>query len=322
MDKEEVLVQTALARIQKAQAKGSTDVRLNQEQLAALERRRQRAEEEAAAAASRKKKKGSGSSSDRKKRKEQLIAVPLTQLPGEPISRKKKSGRSSQESLSRTNSATDLPEVDERRVYPPMGYFPPPQPSRTRPRSGTSASARPPSRAYDDRVPPGFEYEYIPRPSSSASRHASEGHRSRGHGPNRLDPFQFQTEGPGGLSALGAHTSSRRNASSPEKVYMSQYGVVVPAGSRYREHGSSRRYSPDDGTSEESGTSASESTSDDLSSGAQLRGQHPSSSRRDRAEVIVEVSPEREPPLSKKKSSSESKRKPTGGEKGGRRRRK
>lgn len=45
-DKEEALVQSVLQRISRVRARGKADVRLNKEELAALERRRQRMREE------------------------------------------------------------------------------------------------------------------------------------------------------------------------------------------------------------------------------------------------------------------------------------
>ncbi len=84
-EKEEALVESALARIRRAQARGREDVRLTQEELAALERRRDRLQNE-----------------ERRKRREreQRISVPISHL--EPASRKKRPARdTSEDSLPR-----------------------------------------------------------------------------------------------------------------------------------------------------------------------------------------------------------------------------
>lgn len=75
---ENALVQSALARIRKAKAKGKQDVKLNKGELAALERRRKRQQAGAEAAA---KKKGKDK---RKKGKDERFAVPLSQLDSTP----------------------------------------------------------------------------------------------------------------------------------------------------------------------------------------------------------------------------------------------
>ncbi|KAI1433656.1 hypothetical protein GGR50DRAFT_478316 [Xylaria sp. CBS 124048] len=69
---ENALVQSALARIRKAQAKGKQDVKLNKEELAALERRRKRLQAEAD--------KKRGKDNRRQKEREQRVAVPLSQF--------------------------------------------------------------------------------------------------------------------------------------------------------------------------------------------------------------------------------------------------
>lgn len=69
-EREEFLVQSAMARIERARARGRDDVNLNKFELAALDRRRKRMER----------------GGSKKKRKDQRVAVPLTQL--EPVSRK------------------------------------------------------------------------------------------------------------------------------------------------------------------------------------------------------------------------------------------
>ncbi|KAF3351565.1 hypothetical protein VdG2_00295 [Verticillium dahliae VDG2] len=87
---EEALVQSALARIQRAQDRGKKEVKLNKEELAALERRRKRIQEEeaaaaaAAAAARRANASASGSERKRRKEKEKRYVIPLAQLEATP----------------------------------------------------------------------------------------------------------------------------------------------------------------------------------------------------------------------------------------------
>ncbi|KAL2214057.1 hypothetical protein CC79DRAFT_1362837 [Sarocladium strictum] len=351
-EKEEVLVQSAMRRIESAQQKGRTDVKLNKEELAALERRRKRMEEEAEKERKKKKKKkGSSSGSDRKKSKEQRIAVPLSRL--EPVSRKKKSSPSSARespATSRRPSSTDLTKGHDPQVYPPMGYFPPPS-GRNRPRSGTSLSQRPPSRMLDDRAPSPFNYEYMQRPNS-ANRHVSEGlarPSSRGMHPDQHygwdysppsssgsregpDPFAYQTAGPRApyaASSTGAAAApSRRHVSGPAESYMSRRGQMAgaPAAARGRHSLGGHRDNRDASSLTDSQTSEEDSTSDELGHGAQIREPPPLPQARGREEIVVEESPERsrEGGSSKKKSSSPVKRKPvqSGGSGGGRSRRK
>jgi hypothetical protein len=340
-----VLVQSALRRIEIAQEKGRADVKLNKEELAALERRRKRMQEEAEKERKKKKKKGSSSGSDRKKSKEQRIAVPLSRL--DPVSRKKKSTPPARESpsSSRRPSATDLTKAHEAQVYPPMGYFPPPS-GRTRPRSGTSLSQRPPSRMRDDRAPSPFNYDYVQRPSS-ANRHVSEGvarPSSRGMHPDQHygwdysppsssgsrdgpDPFQYQTAGPrapyAASSTGAAAVPSRRHVSGPAESYMSRRPVMAGAPAAVRGRHSLGGHRDRGGASSvtDSQTSEEDTTSDELGQGAQIREPPPPPPGRGREEIVVEESPERarEGGSSKKKSSSPVKRKPvqSGGSGGG-----
>ncbi|POR32074.1 Prenylated Rab acceptor 1 [Tolypocladium paradoxum] len=333
-DREEALVQSALHRISRARAKGKADVKLSKEELAALERRRKRIQEE-----EERKKRGSGSGSDRKKKKEQRIAVPLSHL--EPVSRKKRTAAQAhpprQDSLPRHASAGGVLEGQQRQGYPPMGYFPPPSASRSRPRSGT-ASSRPPSRARDERGSSPFQYEYVPHPSA-ANRHVSDSvarlRSSRGSPRDEassslgsranLDPFMYQTEGPRAAYPAGAAAASRRHVSGPaEMAYNTHRGTQAPAVSR--SHQGSRRQSYGDETSEDEGVTSEESTSDDRGNGAQIGEpareparepvrepvREPSGRGRD-VGIVVEVSPERRPEPPKKKSSSPVKKKPVSG---------
>src|SRR5437588_565088 len=78
-DKEEALVQSALARIRRAQEKGKREVKLNKDELAALENRRKRMQ--SAATSKERKDSGSGSGSEKKRRSDkQLFTVPIDAL--------------------------------------------------------------------------------------------------------------------------------------------------------------------------------------------------------------------------------------------------
>ncbi len=312
--REDALVQSALKRISRAQAKGRTDVKLDKDELAALERRRKRMQEEAERAERERAARASGSSgSDRKKkRKEQRVAVPLSQF--EPISRKKRSGNSHPPRKDSLPSRSAVGDSPDQQVYPPMGYFPPPSQSRAR---SSSHLQRPASRAREanGNSPP---VSFNQHGSSSSHRHASDSMarpRSRGlphedaWDPNSsLDPFQYQTAGPrvvypasskGSRSEVAYKQSSRGHGTS-SPVTRSRHGSARPSLSRV----------PD------SSETSEDSASDELGNGAQIREQQqqklPVRGRTSR-EIVVEVEPEPEPalpPPSKKKSSSPTKRKP------------
>lgn len=299
--KEQALIDSAMKRIKRAQAKGKTDVKLNKEELAALERQRKREEME------RQLRRNSGSSSERKKKKkkspkDERVAVPLSQL--EPSSRKKKSSsHSRRQSLNARTSGRSREDSPNELVYPPMGYFPPPS-TTGRPRSGTTGQ-RTSGRQHGDAPPVSFHYQER-RPTGQ--RHASDPH-SAGlppqeqwmQHPAQLNPFKYQTSG-AQYSEVGS-VSSRRHTSGPSEVaYIRGGTTIIPSKSRRGSRRQSQHREP-----EPSDTSDEQTSSDDLGNGAQIR--EPVRGR-DR-EIIVEVSPERRSPVpTKKKSSSPTKRKP------------
>ncbi|OAA73127.1 hypothetical protein ISF_00028 [Cordyceps fumosorosea ARSEF 2679] len=314
--REDVLVQSALKRISRAQAKGRTDVKLNKDELAALERRRKRMQEEAERAERERAARASGSSgSDRKKKhKEQRLAVPLSQF--EPLSRKKRSGSSShpprKDSLPSRSTVGDSPE--QQQVYPPMGYFPPPSQSRSR---SSSHLQRPGSRAHDasNSSPPVAYHQYA---SGSSHRHASDSmarphsrglpHEDAWNPTPSLDPFQYQTEGP----RVNYPASSRVGSRSEVAYRQSSQGHGTSSPATRSRHGSSRPSLSR--VSDSSATSGEDTASDELGNGAQIREQQqqPPARGRSRREIVVEVEPEPAlpPPPAKKKSSSPTKRKP------------
>ncbi|KAI1865558.1 uncharacterized protein JN550_008315 [Neoarthrinium moseri] len=313
-EKEDILVQSALARIRRAQDKGKQDVKLSKDELAALERRRKRLEAEAKA----RQRKASGS--ERKSRKEQRIAVPLSQFEVPP-SRTRAGASRSDDALPRHPSPATVNHGQARG--PPMGLFPPPAGSRNRPRSATSSSHRPP---YSQGSSSPFEYNYVQTPPNQ--RHASDS--SARASPSRApyppdddvadwrpsssssrdprDPFRYQTAGPRAPYVSGAAAARRNGSGPPGSTYSNTSRRQAPAAAR----------SGSDETSEEGDAS---STSDDQGSGAHIsRMRTP-----EEAAIVVEEappSPEPERPKSKRSASrtSPAKRKPVASGNGRRRR--
>jgi len=223
-EKEEALVQSALRRIRRAQEKGKSEVKLNQEELDALENRRKRMQ----AAATTRPRKGSGSSNgsgtEKKKkirRSERTITIPLA--PPEPQSRSS-SRPSSRPSSSRRSSKSIVKRNDEMPInaaqaafmvagadgltYAPMGIPPQASPHRTRtsrPRASTSSQAIRSGPAPYFPYAPGSQrqaYEHM-RPASSASHRArpmpdeegwvpTNSRRSSGASSYVIDPFEYQ----------------------------------------------------------------------------------------------------------------------------------
>lgn len=184
---ENALVQSALARIRKARAKGKQDVKLNKGEVAALERRRKRLQAEADAAARKKE-------TDRKrgKDKEQRIAVPLSHFDPQ---------------IPHRGSVSTPDDPSPRQRGPPVGMFSPPNASQLRPRSSASSHhssfqrhgssspfdyqyvSGPPDRRYASDIPP------TPSPLKTLTNEADARPQSSSS-PFMLDPFQYQTGGP------------------------------------------------------------------------------------------------------------------------------
>ncbi|KAI8186146.1 prenylated rab acceptor 1 [Colletotrichum sp. SAR 10_99] len=162
MEREEALVQTALARIRRAQEKGRADVKLNKDEMAALERHKKRMAKEA-----RKQER------KRRKEKEQRYSVPLSQLQA-PIRRR---SPTADDDLPLHPSPGTFDAVQNRGAMPPVGYFPPPNASRTRHRSSTSSSQRPPSGG-EPRGSSPFQYASRAPPPESASSSDSSSEES------------------------------------------------------------------------------------------------------------------------------------------------
>ncbi|CCF40398.1 prenylated Rab acceptor 1 [Colletotrichum higginsianum] len=264
-ERDDVLAQRALARVRRAQERGKLEVNLSKDEMAALDRRRKRLEKEARKQERR-----------QRREREQRFAIPLSQF--EPPTRRREPPMAAEDDLPRHPSPGTFAEVQTRDAMPPMGYFPPPNASRARPRSATSASQRPTPRIVGERGSSPFNYAYVQ--GGAAQRHPSDSANSRrgplpseeGWGPapnmspasstssmsksqSNVDPFQFQVEGP-------RVAASRRNVSGSTDGQRTSVAPPVGRGSR-----TSRGPPPEEDSSEES---SEESTSDDTGSGAQI----------------------------------------------------
>ncbi|RKU46166.1 hypothetical protein DL546_008080 [Coniochaeta pulveracea] len=338
-DREEELVESALARVRRARAKGKKDVNLSQEELLALERRKQRIRVE----------------EERKKRqeREKRFAVPISQLEPtiEHVQRRRAGSIVPEQAAPYPSGPGGYGDEQDQVNYPPMGVFPPPLAStRSRQRSGTASSQRPASRDHTldrSRGSSPFRFSYVQRGNHppSASRHVSDGSsrpQSRGgrdefrvpsygqalpasisapsipnaqrYGSGGLDPFQYMDPG---TPYPPAPIPGRRNVSNPALIA----GYSVYAAGPVEGYGSPLRRQ----SSGSSGDTASEEGGSALA-GSGILGD----SRRvqEREVIIIEDSPEpipvpepearREPerPASRTKKSSGSdatKRKPAGG---------
>lgn len=310
LELDNALVHSALARIRRAQEKGKQDVKLSKEELKALERRRKRLEQEAKA----KQRQASGGS-DRQRKKEQRIAVPLSQFDAPPSRNTRSAAARSDDALPRHPSPATM---NNQGRGPPMGLFPPPSGSRTRPRSATSSSHRQSGNSSP------FEYNYVNTPptqrqvSGSSTRSSSSqlpypqddvewrpASASSRDSRDSRDPFAYQTSGPRAPAIPSGAAAARQFwAGSQGAPGYGPRGYVPVAG----------RGTPG---SETSSGGDGDTTSDDLGNGAHITR---SRTRTPDAAIVVEEaspSPERE---RKSKRSSPTKRKPVGG--GGRRRKK
>ncbi|KAF4123533.1 PRA1 family protein [Geosmithia morbida] len=270
-EREEYLVRRAMDRINRAQARGRDDVSLTKTELEALERWRRRIEEEE-----------EEERRERRRRRKHRVSVPLSQL--ETVSRKSRSSRDGSEPSSSRHPSTDSRASrpsSSRQAYPPLGLFPPPSSAsdaRSRRRSGTTTSAYRP-----DGREPSFQYDYVQRPASSASRHVSDSLTSAG-GPRssrnayQADPYQLHTVGsrapPASSSAGAAAASSSRRHTASDAAYSSAHqrasapALPVPGRSGGHDYADETMMMSSD---EGGGSRSSEqSTSDDLNSGARI----------------------------------------------------
>ncbi|KFX99419.1 hypothetical protein V490_01803 [Pseudogymnoascus sp. VKM F-3557] len=166
-DKEEALVQSALARIRRAQEKGKKEVKLREDELAALENRRKRLAAETAAKAkpkssSSKRDKNNGGSERRKKKNSgpPMVTIPIVQPP-EPASSSRPHSRRHSRAMHPADPA--LMETYAAEYRPPSAHQHHASPGR--PRSSSSLAR------------PGSQHYAYPPPPMMTSRHASDGGR-------------------------------------------------------------------------------------------------------------------------------------------------
>jgi len=226
-DKEEVLVQAALARIRRAQEKGKEDVKLNQEELDALERRRKRMQEAAASKA----KKGSSSSSRKsgeKKRQSDRKAVNIASLVEPQLDpKKKRSKRRSDESSSRDTRGGPgiVAPGPDGPTYTPIGYYPSSTRQSSRSRSTTKQPRDTPpgtSRHFSDGMRPDSSSNSPRRPLPEDEGWSTPDRRTSLHSSYRVaDPFDYQvtTDQPLPIASQYMQASTgRRNHSGPADV--------------------------------------------------------------------------------------------------------
>ncbi|KAL3417833.1 Prenylated Rab acceptor 1 [Phlyctema vagabunda] len=289
-DKEEALVQSALARIRRAQEKGKREVKLHQDELDALEKRRKRMQSAATAKA---KKSGSASGGEKRRRSDrQVVTIPLT---GEPIVRKSKSRKSEDsQSLAAAQPPGMLVAGPEGPVYAPFGYYPPQSSSSrsspARPRSATNRELRgtpPPQYGYQQS---GRHFSDGTRPTSSSSSSARRpmpddadwiptNSRRSSVSSQYNDPFLYQTSAghppPIPQQYMQPPSSSgRRNVSGPADVAYSSVRRTPPLSATHSSKSAnsdpnlSRFREPEVPDSQES--SSEEDESDDLGNGVQV----------------------------------------------------
>ncbi len=167
-DKEEALVESALARIKRAQDKGKVEVKLREDELKALEDRRKRLQAEATAKAKK-------SKSGKKKSSPPTVTVPVTHPDLQYIASNSQpsSRRPSRQHLNdavATGPGVLVEGPDGRVTYQPISY--PSSPSGPRSSSAMSSQAyRQPQQAYPYGYPmPGRHVSDNTRPPSSASQ--------------------------------------------------------------------------------------------------------------------------------------------------------
>jgi len=297
-DKEEALVQSALARIRRAQERGKREVKLNQDELDALEKRRKRMQ---AAATATKERKGSassgGSESERRRRSDRhLVTVPI----GEPASRKRAKSMRREEAPPHPPATANPPGMlvagPDGPAYAPLGYYPPQarstRNSPTRPRSATSQQLRGPPPQLNYQQGPNRHFSEGTRPVSSSSNSSRRplpdeedwvpSRRSSGSSQSHgVDPFEFQisSDTPPPIPQQyrqSSEQSSRRNVSGPPEIIYSSVrrsppmNTPYPAAARAAEADSRRRSMRREAAVEASGSSSEDDESDDLGNGVQV----------------------------------------------------
>merc|ERR1711939_826768 len=289
---------SALARIRRAQEKGKREVKLNQDELNALENRRKRMQ--AAATAKARKEGGSSGGSDReRRRRSDRISIPITAATeaisrpsSRPSSRRDKTGSRRSEEAPHPPAASNPPGMlvagPDGLAYAPLGTYasnnslsnsqPPSRNSPSRPRSATTQQLR-------GQPPP---IPYFSHQQASNSRHFSEGMRPASVASSHsqgfmVDPFDYQisSDAPPPIPSQYQQQAQqgRRNVSNPADITYSSIRRTPPGyppssqnQSRFPaassdptlRHRSSRGPGAFDSSSEE------EDESDDLGNGVQV----------------------------------------------------
>lgn len=241
-------MQSALIRIRRAQEKGKREVKLDPEELAALENRRKRMQSAASPRTGKGSTSSGGSGSERKRRSDRaLVTVPIVQP--EP---RRQSDRYRDHSPPRTSPGGPgmvVEGTDGVVSYAPIGHFPAASnlSSPTRPRSSTSLSQQPrhtPPPYLSDHPQGGRHFSEEIRPSSSgqsprqplpheeswvpSSRRSSASSQGYSH-----DPFDYQTGSgypPSPVQYMQSQGSGRRNFSGPPQVSYSSVRRSPPVG--------------------------------------------------------------------------------------------
>ncbi|ROW11255.1 hypothetical protein VMCG_01423 [Cytospora schulzeri] len=319
LEEEDALVESAMQRIRRAQAKGKQEVKLNKKELAALEQRKKRMQAEASG------------EKKKKKKKEQRYAVPLSELG--PLSQKERRGsKISGDALPRHPSPELLARTQGGKVQPPVGWFAHPssrpsiadsrrafEPSSDREGSSSSLQysyVQPPGphpntrHLSDPAVRPRSTRGALPLEEARRSQYGASASASVPSVPSTLDPFRFMTAGAQAPYHAGSAAAVRHGSSS------SAYMDPSYASGSSRRH--SRQISPDATESEEE-----DDDEDEMSDVAGAGGRFGSSNvgpSNSREQIVVELDREPTPPTrpvtrsSRKASASASspKRKPVG----------
>jgi hypothetical protein len=184
-DKEEALVRSALARIRRAQEKGKTEVKLNQEELDALQRQRRRLQASGQSTPTNSRK-SSGTEKERRRSEQVRVSVPLAAIEGNG---KKSSKRRSEQYDIHPPSAANPPGMlvagPDGLAYAPVGYLPPKKASSNR-----GSPSRPRSSTLQQRgtPPPQYAYPQLPRQFSDHARpNSSSSSSSRRPMPDDID---------------------------------------------------------------------------------------------------------------------------------------
>lgn len=293
-DKEEALVQSALARIRRAQEKGKTRVKLNPEELDALERRRQRLQ--AAATTKGGKGSGAGSGSEKRRRSDQhLISVPIAETQSRKKGKSKQVNESDTRPLGPSGSPGMLVAGADGVTYAPLGYYPPQagssRHSPPRPRSSASQQHRgttPPQFAYQQGQP--RYYSESARPTSSSSNGSRRPlpdeedwvpNSRRSSASSHMDPFEYQVDNGHPPPIPQQYIKGRRMVPAPPEIAYSTLRRSPPFGSysgareptsdpASRRRPSSRDNPENNPESPASSSDDDDDESDDLGNGVQV----------------------------------------------------